>query len=111
MPTLLDSLVVLATLSTPGENDIFQFLIEGNPGSMSFNQFSRRTGSLEEALMLEFGGRYSRTFSEFTQVGLLETKTSTAEVEAVPTPSLLWGMMASGGLWVFGKLRKRLEAS
>ncbi|NJL46289.1 MAG: hypothetical protein HC929_00720 [Leptolyngbyaceae cyanobacterium SM2_5_2] len=106
---LLDSLDVFATLTTPGNGDIYEFLIAGNPGSLAIEQFERQTGGPGEFLNLRFKGRYSRTFKEPTLVSLVETKTGVAEVQAVPTPSLIWGIMTYGGLGFVRKLRQRVD--
>ncbi len=105
--TLLDSLNVFATLTTPGDNDLYEFLLAGNPGSLSISRFERQTGGTGEFLNLEFQGSYRRTFNEPTRVSLVETKTGVAEVQAVPAPSLIWGMLTYGGLGIMGKLRRR----
>lgn len=104
---LLDNLGLLATLSTPGDDDIYELVIVGNPGSFTFNNFERQTGGTSEFLSLDFSGRYSRTFEEPTLVSLVETKTGIAEVQAVPAPSLIWGILTYSGLGMVSKLRKQ----
>jgi hypothetical protein len=105
--TLLDRFDLFATLETPGDNDILKFLITSNSGNLGLDFFQRQTGEFDEFLTLKFSGNYSRTFAEPTLVSLVENKTGGAEVQAVPTPNLLWGLMTYGGLGFFGKLRRR----
>ncbi|PZV20504.1 MAG: hypothetical protein DCF21_04715 [Leptolyngbya sp.] len=114
---LLDQLGLLATLDTPGTQDVFDtnlfaLFLAGDTGNIVINSLNleRQTGGLEEFRYVEFSGRYSRTFDEDTLVSLVETKAGVAEVQQVPAPSLLWGLMAYGGLGVFGKLRRRLTS-
>lgn len=106
-PTFFDALNIVATLSTAGDNDIFQFMVEGTPGNWTIDQFFRQTGGTEEALVLKFSGRYNRVFTKPTLVSLVEDKTGAVEVRQVPTPSLLWGIMAYGGLGIFSKRRRQ----
>jgi hypothetical protein len=112
----IDEMGLLAALDTPGSQDIldtnlFALLFAGNKGNIVIDslKFDRRIGGLEESLFLGFGGTYSRTFTQPTLVRLVEAKAGVAEVQQVPTPSLLWGLLTYGGLGITGKLRKRLD--
>ncbi len=114
---LLDQLGLLATLDTPGTQDVFDtnlfaLFLAGDTGNIVINSLNleRQTGGLKEFRYVEFSGRYSRTFDEDTLVSLVEAKSGVVAVQQVPTPSLLWGLMAYGGLGVFGKLRRRLTS-
>lgn len=114
-PSDSDELGLLGILDTPGTQDVldtnlFTLFSAGNSGNIVLNSLNanRRIGGLEEFLDVDFSGRYSRKFAEPTLVSLVETKAGIAEVQQVPTPSLLWGLMTYGGLGIVGKLRKRL---
>jgi hypothetical protein len=112
-----DDFGLLATLGTPGSQDIldtnlFALLLAGNNSNIVINAlaFERQIGGLDEFLSIGFSGTYRRTFSEPTLVSLVETKVGVAEVQQVPTPSLLLGFLAYGGFGGLAKLRSRLKA-
>lgn len=112
-----DHFGLLANLNTPGSQDIldtnlFDLLLMGNSSNIVINAlaFERRIGGLDEFLSIGFSGTYRRTFSEPTLVSLEETKVGVAEVQQVPTPSLLLGFLAYGGFGGLAKLRSRLKA-
>ncbi|MGF1568525.1 MAG: hypothetical protein ACFCVD_10720 [Nodosilinea sp.] len=110
----VDQLNLVASLDTPGVDDVldtnlFQLLLAGNQSNIIIKSlgFDRQVGGRNESLLIGFTGTYQRTFTETTLVSLAESKTGVAAVQAVPAPSLIWGLLSYGGLGLMGKLRQR----
>jgi hypothetical protein len=91
---LLDQLGLLATLDTPGTQDIlntnlFALLLAGNTGNIVIDSlnFDRQIGELEEFISVNFSGRYSRTFQEPTAECVNKNETETKK-------KLVWNCLA-----------------
>jgi hypothetical protein len=114
----LDGLRLVATLDTPGDDDdlttnLFRLLLRDQlddkfqkfNSPFSFNDFSytKELGGSQELLAVNFEGSYNRKFFAPTKITLIEEKAGLAEVQQVPAPSMLWGLITMGGL----SLRKK----
>ncbi|MDY7022399.1 MAG: hypothetical protein SWJ54_13750, partial [Cyanobacteriota bacterium] len=93
----LDSLQLIAELNTVGD--------EPDPQALATDGFSGSDlvggltlGGLSEEILFDIQGTYSQTFNEATFIKLNgAVLTGHASAQAVPAPSVLWGVLILGG--------------
>jgi hypothetical protein len=106
----LSGLEFSALLNTPGEPSLPEPFI--GDGFEITPQLLVDSVGLEQAYILDVQGRYEQTFAQPTFIRVQQARfNGIAIAQAVPSPSVLWGILSIGAIGIFGQGKRALQSA